>query len=403
MKNRLLTKYIFREILYPFFLILLILTFVLLMGRLLQLMDLVVNKGVGVFTIAQLILFLMPSFFVITIPISLLIAILISLGRLSRDNEILVMKSAGISLYQLIPPVAVFSVAAFVATAVTGIYLAPLGNSATKFFLIDMAKQNAGIGIKEKIFNDTFEGIILYADKIPVDGTRMEGLFISDNRLSAEPTTIVAKRGYLITDPQLAGVILRLENGSTHTVGTDLKTYKKMDFSSYDVFLNLTSTFQGNKKGEPKDSKEMTLTELFQDSKRLNIDEKQKREYRIELHKKFTLPLSCLVFGLLALPLSLVKNRTAKSRGFIVGLVIVIIYYALQLWGQAMGETGKIPVFLGIWLPPLAMGAIGIYLLTTAAKERSVLPLEILSAITHRRAQKESGKKTCKNVNDECN
>ncbi|MCK4535046.1 MAG: LptF/LptG family permease, partial [Syntrophobacterales bacterium] len=104
--NRVVNRYILREISIPFFMILFILTFVLLMGRILQLMDLMINKGINFVDIAKLILYLMPSFLMITIPVSLLISILIGLGRLSRDNEIIVLKSSGLSLYQLMTPIA---------------------------------------------------------------------------------------------------------------------------------------------------------------------------------------------------------------------------------------------------------------------------------------------------------
>lgn len=104
--RRLINRYIFREIAVPFGMILFVLTFVLLMGKILQLMDLMINKGVAVADIALLMLYLIPSFLAFTIPISLLIAILIGLGRLSGDNEWTIMKMSGVSLYQLSVPVA---------------------------------------------------------------------------------------------------------------------------------------------------------------------------------------------------------------------------------------------------------------------------------------------------------
>ncbi|MEA3470677.1 MAG: LptF/LptG family permease, partial [Thermodesulfobacteriota bacterium] len=197
-----INRYILREISLPFFMILFILTFVLLMGKILQLMDLMINKGVSLVAIVKLISYLMPSFFIITIPISLLIAILIGLGRLSGDNEITIMKSSGISLFQLLPPIASASLFSFLVTALMGFFLVPQGNFATKNLLFDIAKQRASIGIKEKVFNNDFEGLVLYAGHIPAHGNYMENLFISDSRISREPITIIAKRGYLVSNPK---------------------------------------------------------------------------------------------------------------------------------------------------------------------------------------------------------
>jgi len=147
MKHFIIHRYLCREIFY----LLLILTFVLLMGRILQLMDLMINKGVGFPDILRLILFLLPPFLAITVPIALLVGILIGLGRLSRENEILVMKSAGISLYQLVPSVALLSLAAFALTLLLQFYIVPVVNSAGRLLLVDLARQKAGIGIKEKV------------------------------------------------------------------------------------------------------------------------------------------------------------------------------------------------------------------------------------------------------------
>jgi len=391
MRTRILTAYMFKEILFPFLLLLVILTFVLLMGRILQLMDLMINKGIGLMTIAHLILFLMPSFFTITIPVSLLIAVLTGMGRLSRDSEIAAMKSAGVGIYQLMPPVAALSIITFVITALMAVFFSPLGNSATRLLLFDIVTQKAGIGIKEKVFNDDFPGIVLYANAIPIDGKHMEGIFISDNRIASDPITIVAKRGYLVTNPESSELFLHLEEGSTHTAGPALETYKKMDFSSYDISLNLSRTHPETKHIEQKDSKEMTLQELLRGVDSPETGGRQQREYRIELHKKITLPLSCIVFGLLALPLSLVRHRTAKSWGFVLGLAIAVIYYVIQLLGQALGETGKIPPFIGMWAPLFILGPVGGYVLIAAARENTYWGLAAVKKIYRLMSQQNRG------------
>ena len=160
---KIINRYILKEISIPFFLTLFVFTFILLMGKILQLMDLMVNKGVSFIDISKLILFLMPSFLVFTIPTAFLISILIGLGRLSGDNEITVFKASGISLYQLLFPIAVASLIAFIMTAVITFFLVPHSNYATRNLLFDIARQKASIGIKEKVFNDDFKDLVLYA------------------------------------------------------------------------------------------------------------------------------------------------------------------------------------------------------------------------------------------------
>ncbi|MDQ5987949.1 MAG: hypothetical protein CSYNP_03697 [Syntrophus sp. SKADARSKE-3] len=366
--RKIINRYIIKEIALPFFMILFILTFVLLMGKILQLMDLMVNKGVRFTEIAQLILYLMPSFLLFTIPISLLVGIMMALGRMSSDNEITVLKASGVSLFQLAQPVLFTAVVAFGATILTSYIFVPHGNYATKMLLFDIARQKASVGIKEKVFNDDFKGILLYADKIPVSGDYMEGVMISDQRMGEESNTILARKAYLISDLKSMAVTLRLENGSTHTVDKDLKNYRKMDFTSYDVKLDIGSPMSDGK-SDTKSSTEMTATEIMEQMKNRTIKDTDLRELAIELYKKLSIPSSCLVFAILAIPLGIRKHRSAKSLGFTMGLITVVAYYLLRLSGEALVETGRIPVLVGTWLPVAAFGISGIYLFIMAALE----------------------------------
>ncbi len=372
--NKIINRYIFREIAFPFFLILFVLTFVLLMGKILQIMDLMVNKGIRVWDIVHLIVLIMPNFLLFTIPIALLVSILIAMGRFSADNEITALKASGVSLLQIYYPVAIASLLAFVCAIVIGYFLVPQSNFATKKLLFELASQNASIGIKEKVFNADFKGLLLYADKIPADGEYMEGVLISDSRILGEQNTILAKKAYLVADPKLMIVKLRLESGSIHTVSSDLKHYRKVDFKSYDVNLDLSTTLAAFT-DENKSSTEMTMTELLERMKKPGLDGAAVRELAIEVHKKFSIPLSCLFFGLLALPLGITSHRAVKSRGFAVGIMIVATYYLLRIGGEALVETGGLSPVIGVWAPNLFFALLGIYLFYMANKEISLFQI----------------------------
>ena len=369
--RKIINRYIFKEITFPFFIILFVLTFVLLMGKILQIMDLMVNKGIGVLVIAKIIIFLLPSFMVFTIPIALLIAILMAMGRLSADNEITVFRASGVSLMQLYRPVAAASLIAFVFTIIISYFLVPQSNFATKRLLFDIAQQNAGIGIKEKVFNDDFKGMVLYAEKIPVDGEHMEGVIIYDSRFPDKPNTIVARKAFLVSDPASFTIKLRLEDGAVHTVSPDLKNYRKIDFKTYDINLDL-STSLANTGEAAKSSKDMTMYELLEKRKTPGLDKELMRELSIELHKKFSIPLSCIFFAIIALPLGIKSHRAVKSRGFAVGIIIVSLYYLLRLGGEALAETSRLPAAIGVWMPNVIFAVMGLYLFYMACKEISL-------------------------------
>ena len=369
--NKIISRYIFKEIAFPFVIIVFVLTFVLLMGKILQIMDLMVNKGIRVLDIAHLIILIMPQFMLFTIPIALLVSILIAMGRFSQDNEITALKASGVSLSQMYYPVAIASLLAFIVTILIGYFLVPQSNFSTKRLLFELASQNASIGIKEKVFNADFKGLLLYADTIPTDGEYMEGVLISDSRVLGEQNTILAQKAFLVADSKLMIVKLRLENGSIHTVSSDLKNYRKVDFKRYDINLDLSTTL-GSFSEANKSSTEMTMTELLEHMKKPGLKDADVRELAIEVHKKFSIPLSCIFFGMLAMPLGIKSHRAVKSRGFAVGMIIVAVYYLLRIGGEALVETGRLAPFIGVWTPNIFFAVLGIYLFIMAQKEMSL-------------------------------
>jgi lipopolysaccharide export system permease protein len=354
--------------------ILAVLTFVLLMGKILQVMDLMVNKGIPFLDIALLTIYLIPGFLVFTVPISLLIAILIGVGRLSGDNEWTVLRISGLSLLQLSRPIAGAACAAFLITLATTLFLVPKGNIASRSLLVDIAQNKAGVGIHEKVFINYFKDILLYADRIPVQGDFLEGIFISDSHLGKGSNTIIARRAYLLSDPDKQRLTLRLEDGSTHTVDENLSTYRKADFHSYDIKLEMGTAITGAGEGR-KSSTEMTFAELKRTVNDRSLKDVEIRELMIELNKKLAIPLSCLIFPLLGIPLGMRAHRSVRARGFVAGLILVLIYYLFRLVGEAVVESGQIAPFVGVWTPNIVFAIAGAILFFSATREKPLLKL----------------------------
>ncbi len=369
--NTIINRYIFREIATTFIMIFFVMTFVLLMGKMLQIMDLIVNKGIGVLSVVHMIMLIMPSLMIFTIPISLLISILIAMGRLSADNEITALKSSGVSLLQMYFPVALISLLAFIITVVMGYFLAPTSNYAIKRLLFEQVTKNATIALKEKSFNIHFLGLLVYADKIPSDGEYMEGVFVSDSRVKGEENIIIAKKAFVVADPKLMMVKLRLENGSIHTVSPDLKNYRKVDFKIYDINLDLWATLLAKFTDKYKDIEEMTMSELMVKMKKPGLNASIVREMVMEMHTRIATPFVCIFFGLLALPLGIKSHRAVKSKGFSVGLIVVAAYYLLRIGGAALVENGHWSPAIGAWMPNIVFALLGIYIFYMSNREMS--------------------------------
>ena len=367
-KLKIINWYIFKELLGTFLISLLTFSVIMLMGRTLKLADLLVNKGLSVFDVLRLLSYILIPFYGYIIPMSLLLTVLLGLGRLSADNEIVALKTSGISLYQIVLPIGVFSSIAFLLTTLITIYAYPWGFKSLRNLAFKIAKTRSEIGIQERIFNDDFDGMVIYVDKTSVKGGRLQGVFISDKRDPRLSTTIIAKEGYITSDPESMLVNLRLLDGTFQRVGDDMQSYQIGSFNTYDITLDL-KTALADVKRKKKKHREMTLTELKEAIDTTSEENPKLNEIKIEYYKKFTIPFVCFVMGLLGVPLGIRKIKGGRSYGFVVSLGILLFYYILMIIAESFGESGKIPPLIAMWMPNIFMGTFGIYLFIHAARE----------------------------------
>jgi len=367
-KLKILSWYIFKELLGPFLISLLIFSFFMLTGRILKLTDLFVNKSLNIFDVFRLISYVLIPFLIYIIPMSLLLTILLSLGRLSADGEIVAIKTSGISLYQIVFPIGVFSTLTFILTTILTLYAYPWGFKSLRNLAFKLAKTRSEVGIRERIFNDEFEGMVIYVDKMAVKGKRMQGIFISDKRDPNLSTTIIAKEGYIDSDPKSMMVNLRLLDGTFHRLGSDLQSYQMGNFNTYYINLDLKAALSEIKEKRKK-YKELTLPELKDAMKKLYKENSKLNEIKVEYYKKFTMPFICFIMPLIGIPLAVRNLRGGKSYCFVISLIIILIYYLLLITAESFAKSGDIPPIVSMWIPNILMGALGTYLFINAAKE----------------------------------
>jgi lipopolysaccharide export system permease protein len=368
--GKIIHRYIFREVLTPFLLGLSVFTFILLIARLLKLIELVVNRGLPPAQILRLLAFLMPAFLELTVPMAMLLAILIAFGRLSADAEMVAMRSSGLSIYQLVPPVILFVLMTASITAGLSMYARPWANHNLKLELWDIARTRASAGLKPQVFNDEFPGLVIYAEHIDSRTDRLIHVLISDERDPNQHNTVFANEGFMISDNDTQTVILRLLNGTIHTSDDGPSDYHT-DFETYDVNLDLRESLEGPAKKQD-DPNEMTLPELSAAVEAKRADGKSAAPELVEFHRKFAIPFACIVFGLVGLPLGIEPARNVRSRGFAVSLAVIFIYYILLSAGQGFAEQGTIPAWFGLWLPNMVFGSLGVMLMRRAGRERAL-------------------------------
>jgi lipopolysaccharide export system permease protein len=369
---KIIDRYIGRELFTSTILGLAIFTFVLLTKPMLKLMDFFITKLVPVGIIARLFLYTLPPLFVLTTPMALLLAVIVTYSRLAADQELTALKAAGFSLYRLAVPAFGIGIVAMFFTGFNSIYGVPWAGQAFRDLVFNLTRTRATIGIQERVFNDDFYGLIFYANRVEEANGLMEGIFVVDTQDEENPRIITARRGRVVSDELQNVVHLELQDGSTHvTPKDDAGGYQLLKFQNLDLALSVTDPTTAGRK---KDPGEMTIPEL-----RTAIQERAARgqrteELRVSFQQRFAAPAASLVFILLGMPLATRVRRSGKGVSLGLTIVLVLIYYVLMVFGQAMGKNGTIPPFWASWLPNLVLGGLGVFLFIGGNRESWLPP-----------------------------
>ncbi len=367
--GRILFRYVYREVVPPFVVGLLIFTILLFTIRITKLADLVVNRGVPASQLLETFAYILPAFFETTVPMAFLLALLWGLGRLSADREVIALKSCGISLFQLAIPVWILAAVSLCITFVLTLYVRPWSNAALKRALHTIATTHASAGLKEKTFNTDFAGLVIYAEEIRSASTHLQGVMIADNRHAQRQNTIFAERGAILAAENQEILTFRLMDGSIHSFEQSSRAYHTTHFSVYDVNLDV-SALLANVKQPVWKPKEMLFGQLLDTLAQSEAHTKQKRDALIELHRRLSVPFACVVFSFLALPLSLHFRGAQHSHGFALTMGVLFTYYLLLTVGEALGKKAVLPPGIALWLPNIILGIVGAYLFERAWQEK---------------------------------
>lgn len=336
------------------------------MGRLIKLTELVVTRGVPLADVSRMVLYLIPSFLIYTIPMAFLLAVLLAFGRLSADNEIVVIKASGISLFQVMPPVIICALVAVLFALLISLVGAPWGNSAFRELSLQVLTKNITATIQEKTFWDDIPGVVMYTDQYEEKNRLLKGVVIHDGRNQSRPMTIFAKNGVISGVSGSNALLLSLQDGSIHMAEED-GLYRLIYFGEY----NMTVGEKGNGTPLSRSESDMWLSELLSQMNDSGLSTKDRQKYRTEFHSRFTFPCASLMFAILAVPLGIQNRRSGKSGGFAVSILIILSYYVMMSVARTFPEKGMLPSSIALWLPNLIFLGIGLYFLRMASLEKS--------------------------------
>lgn len=353
---RTLDRYILRQLAWPFTLGLTVFTFLLVVPELMKYAEEYVSKGVSLWVVAQLVVTLLPFSLALTIPMSVLLALLVAFGRLSADREFVAMQACGVSLYRLVRPVALVSGVSCLATAYVYMVLIPVGNQTFREITFNILASSAENEVKPRVFFDGFPNVVIYARELPPTGG-WDGVFIADNRSGEGSSVYLARHGRAVVNREAKTVEMVLEDWTRHEADPNGE-YRV--FRGDHLVLNLNPAGMFPSGGVAKGLREMSVPELRDRISSLQEAGVSTHLEAFELHKRYSIPAACLVFGLIGLALGATNRRDAKLASFVLGISVIFAYYLLLWFGQSLVKGQRIPSPLAAWLPNLVLGALGV-------------------------------------------
>jgi len=370
-----LHKYIFHEIWPTFLTILTVFAFIVVATRMLTISEWVINRGVDPGQVFKLILYLLPGIILFALPAAALMAVFIAFIRLSSDNEILALKSSGISLFQMLPTVVLVSFVSFLIALFLAVFGSPWGNGSFKDIVFQIAQSKADLGIKERIFCEPFDNVTFYINSFSTQESIMKDVFVVDKRDLKTTNTIVAKEARVASNPAGRTITIGFLNGTIFMVDTDFESARTLKFDTYNLNIGLQDIMHAVSSRE-KSPKEMSIQELKES---LKNEVKGKVKYNVTLIKlleKFSIPLAVFLMGIIGVPLGAQLRSGGRSVGIVVGIIIFLIYYMFLGGVRSLCETGAVSPLVGVWLPDLFLLVSCFYLWRRASKDRSINILE---------------------------
>ena len=367
---KILSRYVFREILVSSFLATGLATFVIFLQGTGRLFELLVRSARGGPAFLELCLFALPPVLLLSIPFGVLVGILVGLGRMSSDNEMIAMRSGGVSSKMVAPPVLLFATLAMGVSAACSLWLNPLAVRAEYKLLNKAAASQATAEVTPRVFEERFtnDSMVLYVDDVSsgLGPTEWHGVFIADltpagqrksglKEQAVGPKITLAREAIAVADPANHRIQLTMRDQSVH----------ESPFHSLAPrgAVALQQAPQQEQKAKP-------YSEMFtRDLRKVILDNppasQNHTDALIELHRRFALPVACLMLAMVGIPLGASSRKGGRSAGYIWAILLSFFcYYLSYISLTSLARAHTISVELGSWLPNAAFGLLGLIMIT---------------------------------------
>ncbi|UCC12808.1 MAG: LptF/LptG family permease [candidate division WOR-3 bacterium] len=400
-------RYFIKEFIPPFFFSIFALTFILLMDQLFRLIDLFVRKGLPFAIVGQVLVYSLPHIISYTAPMAILVGIVMSFGRFAHDNEILALKTSGLTFLSLMKIPLVITSLFVIFLVFFNSYILPESNHRARNLMLDVSRKRPAIRLPQGVFTNEFPGYTVYIGRKDERRSKLFDITVYDQRSGV---MITAPHGDL-EDIDEDIIQFTLYDGELHQLIDDVK-YQRTSFARQIINMEVNTELI-RKERTYRNETELVVTGLhtkitetkqeiaalisaidtigrdavaqfmtgnehrlgpakFQIQKKLNeMKAKQRRlsRYLIELNKKYSLAVACILFVLIGAPLGYLSKKGGIA-GILIGIMLFSLYYILVLAGEEFADRRGFSSFWAMWLPNIILFAAGIYFYLVAEYER---------------------------------
>lgn len=369
---KIIHRQILKEHIHLFLLIGSCLLGLILVGRMLQLREMLLSQNLGAFDILRLFVYLSPFFMLLLTPIACMLSVFLTFLRMAADRELTALKASGVSLYQLLPAPFVFCSLCTLFSLYVSLFGVSWGMEQFKLSLMEFARTKTKLSLQAGVFNQEFPGLTIYAQQVDLDSGDIRFVFVQDKTSKGFTTTVVAPEGSVTTDSAKEQIKVEFKNGRIFR-----REGEKLDvlhFGSYQVRLPLGNMLRkmGFERISPKELSFARLLEFDRNEQLMKdtFDQDRARKVKVEIQKRMALPLACLVLGLFSVPIACVFRALKQQHGLVLALGVFLVYFSMLSVAESMGETRVVPPVIGIWVPNILFSAMGFALLRQAVRER---------------------------------
>jgi lipopolysaccharide export system permease protein len=391
MPMKILDRYLLKEHLAPFLFALAITTFILLMDKLFELIDLLIGKRVAFWLVIKIFTLSLPSMLALTVPMAVLVAVLMTFGRISGDNELTAMKSSGLPFARLLFAPAIAGLLLTVALYFFSDRVLPEANHNLKKTFLSISSSKPALRLKENTFISDFQGYNILVRKVDGGTSRLHNITIYESGQAGLPRTIIAEEGQLVMTAQGSALRLELWRGEIHEAdASDPRIYHKMSFRTHVINLPLDPTAVRNVQVQRGD-REMTsrmmhesisqiskttasLKAQLADSGKMNPWQKEQLKqdihgktsdimrYQVEIQKKLSIPFACLVFVFLGAPLGALTRKGSMGTSIGIAMGFFVLYYLALVGGEELADRQIMSPWLAMWMANMVLGFCGMLL-----------------------------------------